>query len=140
MTIKSLLIRATNHVSSKAEDLMLATAKKVLRDSHGSDSYIGVLGVGRVKEGYYIKGPFETFIPADKENPGAHARHFIKYALTPSLGPLPPDKGKPHKMVLVTLPSFITRTPISEQRRFLKDWSAMIESFDLPWCELTVWR
>lgn len=140
MSIKSLLTKATYQINAKAEDLLLITTKKILRDSHGPNSYIGVTGVGRVKEGYYIKGPWSTFIPADKPKPGAHARHFIKHALTPCLGPLPPDKGKPHKMVLITFPSFILKTPIVEQKEFLKDWSVMIKSFELPWCELTVWR
>lgn len=127
-------------MNDKAEDLLLMTMKKVLRDSHGPDSYIGVMGVGRVKEGYYLKGPWSTFISSEKDSPGVHARHFIKNALTPSLGPLPPDKGKPHKIVLITFPSFITNVSISEQKKFLNDWSIMIKSFDLPWCELTVWR
>jgi hypothetical protein len=140
MKIKSLLKKTIKYGEEKAEDLMLIGLKKFFREQHGPDSYIGVLGVGRIKEGYYLKGPWSTFIPLNRENPGAHARHFIKHALTTTLPPLPPDKGKPHKIVLVTLPSFITHTPISEQRKFLKDWSVMIESCNLPWCELTVWR
>ena len=127
-------------MSDKAEDLMLETLKKIQREEHGPDSYIGVIGVGRIKEGYYVKGPWPTFIPADKENPGQHLRYFMKHALAPFLGPIPPDKGKPHKIVLVTLPSFLTRTSISDQKQFKDDWKAMVNSFDLPWCEFTVWR
>jgi len=140
MKIKNLVKETIKNTEGKLEDLMLIGLKKIFRKQHGSDSYIGVIGVGRVKEGYYIKGPYPTFIPIERENPGIHTRHFIKHALAPVLGHLPPDKGKPHKVVLITFPSFILRTPISEQKKFLRDWVVMIESFNLPWCELTVWR
>jgi hypothetical protein len=138
--IKTLIKKSILYTEDKFENIMLIIMKKILREKHGSNSYIGIIGVGSTKEGYYLKGPWSTFISKEKDGPGRHARHFIKHALTPSLGPLPPDRGKPHKIVLITFPSFISRTPIFEQWKFLKDWEATIESFDLPWCELTVWR
>lgn len=140
MTIKALIKYAIKNLEYKIEESIIITLKKVMRNQHGNDSYIGVLGVGKSKEGYYIRGPWETFISNKVENPGIHARHFIKNALAPVIGPAPPDKGKCHKIVLIPLPSFIIKTSLYNQRKFFHDWEATVESFGLPWCELTTWR
>ena len=142
MGFKEVIKQEVSIICDKAEDSLLSTAKRIFQTYYGDNSFIGVIGIGFREKCYYIKGSVDTttFEREGLENPGAKARHITKSSLQIILGPMPPDKGKPHRMILIPLPSFIFKVSIFEQKKFFNNWKSLVTSYDLPYCEFTVLR
>lgn len=137
------LTKKTFHRTAKIlEDVGIAALAPLYQEYYGHNSFVGVVGVTADEDGnFYIQGSVPgAKVEADCENPGAKARKIAKDALSVQLGPLPPDKGAPHKLILIPTPSFVLRTPFKKQWQFLDQWKCRVTAYDLPYCDFTVMR
>jgi hypothetical protein len=137
--IKNKIIKIYKQVEQFATDFYI----KILQEKYEGICFSGAIGVGVYDNGdYYLFGSIPNFI-IDKERllPGASARHTAKGSLLLQLGPMPPQHGVPHQLVLVPLLSFYIKLTKEQRNNFIDQWTRTITTYDnIPYCEFRTMR
>lgn len=105
------------------------------------ERFLSVVGLGCYGEDLETFGNLINMkIRRDHSDPGDVLRQAARNAVQMACGHFPPPMGKPHKSILVPLPSLMVTIGPRKVKKILESWKGTTLSYDLPYCIYTAWK